>query len=173
MGADTSGITRAPQRSCHGAAAAGWGARCLQRRPPARSVPGQLPGRLCAAQAQGLCPASTPIAIQAPQKFTAGSTLWKGKSEPVARTLLPRCSLIQHPASPLLQSTPKRLLTVNLVMQAHAKGSSLMQPLRPQAAQPSLGALGSAAFAALAAADVAPEADFFQKYQARPNPGCV
>ena len=48
------------------------------------------------------------------------------------------------------------------------KGSSLMQPLRPQAALPSLGALGSAAFAALAAADVAPEADFFQKYQARP-----
>ena len=41
-----------------------------------------------------------------------------------------------------------------------------MQPLRPQAAQPSLGALGSAAFQALAAADVAPEADFFQKYQA-------
>ena len=40
-----------------------------------------------------------------------------------------------------------------------------MQPLRPQAAQPSLGALGSAAFTALAAADVAPEADFFQKYQ--------
>ena len=45
-----------------------------------------------------------------------------------------------------------------------------MQPLRPQAAQPSLGALGSAAFAALAAADVAPEADFFQKYQARLQP---
>ncbi len=41
-----------------------------------------------------------------------------------------------------------------------------MQPLRPQAAQPSLGALGSAAFQALAAADIAPEADFFQKYQA-------
>ncbi len=40
-----------------------------------------------------------------------------------------------------------------------------MQPLRPQAAQPSMGALGSAAFQALAAADVAPEADFFQKYQ--------
>ena len=52
--------------------------------------------------------------------------------------------------------------------QAHAKGSSLMQPLRPQAAQPSLGALGSAAFQVLAAADVAPEADFFQKYQACP-----
>lgn len=43
-----------------------------------------------------------------------------------------------------------------------------MQPLRPQAAQPSLGALGSAAFQALAAADIAPEADFFQKYQACP-----
>ena len=40
-----------------------------------------------------------------------------------------------------------------------------MQPLRPQAAQLSMGALGSAAFQALAAADVAPEADFFQKYQ--------
>lgn len=53
-------------------------------------------------------------------------------------------------------------------LQAHAKGSSLMQPLRPQAGQPSLSALGSAAFQALAAADVAPEADFFQKYQVCP-----
>ena len=79
-------------------------------------------------------------------------------------------SLVWHPASPLLQATSERLLTFDPVVQAHAKGSSLMQPLRPQAAQPSLGALGSAAFAALAAADVAPEADFFQKYQARPQP---
>ena len=77
-------------------------------------------------------------------------------------------SLVQHAAHPLLQSTPKCTLTFNPLVQAHAKGSSLMQPLRPQAAQPSLGALGSVAFAALAAADVAPEADFFQKYQARP-----
>ena len=69
-------------------------------------------------------------------------------------------------ALPLLQSISKWLLTLTPVVQAHAKGSSLMQPLRPQAAQPSLGALGSAAFAALAAADVGPEADFFQKYQA-------
>lgn len=50
-------------------------------------------------------------------------------------------------------------------MQAHAKGSSLMQPLRQMGAEPSLAALGSAAFNALAEADVAPDAAFFQKYQ--------
>ena len=52
-------------------------------------------------------------------------------------------------------------------MQAAAKGSSLMQPLRPKSGAPSLGALGSAAFAALARADVAPDTQFFQKYQVR------
>jgi hypothetical protein len=51
--------------------------------------------------------------------------------------------------------------------QAAAKGSSLMQPLRPRAAAPSLAQLGSAAFSALERADVAPDAQFFQKYKAR------
>ncbi len=54
-----------------------------------------------------------------------------------------------------------------LVAQAHAKGSSLMQPLRPKSAAPSAASLGSAVFDALAQADVAPDAAFFQKYQVR------
>jgi hypothetical protein len=53
------------------------------------------------------------------------------------------------------------------VPQAHAKGSSLMQPLRPKSTAPSAAALGSAMFDALAQADVAPDAAFFQKYQVR------
>ena len=43
-----------------------------------------------------------------------------------------------------------------------------MQPLRPKSGAPSLGALGSAVFAALAQADVAPDAEFFEKYRVRP-----
>ena len=54
--------------------------------------------------------------------------------------------------------------------QAHAKGSSLMQPLRPKAGAPSMAALGSAAFDALARGNVAPDAAFFQKYQVRCGP---
>lgn len=42
-----------------------------------------------------------------------------------------------------------------------------MQPLQPRSGAPSTAALGSAAFDALARADVAPDAAFFQKYQAR------
>lgn len=52
------------------------------------------------------------------------------------------------------------------MLQAQAKGSSLMQPLvapaKPQA--PSQAQIGSDAFAAMAESDVAPDAQFFHKY---------
>jgi len=53
-----------------------------------------------------------------------------------------------------------------VTLQAHAKGTSLMQPLvapsKPQA--PSTAQIGSDAFAAMAESDVAPDAQFFHKY---------
>ncbi len=53
-----------------------------------------------------------------------------------------------------------------MLLQAQAKGSSLMQPLiapaKPQV--PSTAQIGSDAFAAMAESDVAPDAQFFHKY---------
>ena len=53
-----------------------------------------------------------------------------------------------------------------MMLQAQAKGSSLMQPLiapgKPQ--EPSTAQIGSDAFAAMAESDVAPDAQFFHKY---------
>jgi len=53
-----------------------------------------------------------------------------------------------------------------MLLQAQAKGTSLMQPLiapaKPQA--PSSAQIGSDAFAAMAESDVAPDAHFFHKY---------
>ena len=53
-----------------------------------------------------------------------------------------------------------------VVLQAQAKGTSLMQPLVPSAKsqQPSTAQIGSDAFAALAEADVAPDSQFFHRF---------
>ena len=63
---------------------------------------------------------------------------------------------------------------VIVLVQAHAKGSSLMQPLvahaKPQAL--STAQIGSDAFAAMAESEVAPDAQFFHKFYRCPALPC-
>ncbi|CAL8467747.1 g7285 [Coccomyxa elongata] len=85
----------------------------------------------------------------------------------MARSLLAGAPVVYH-GDPLRDLSLTAFLDtfVQRKPKAHAKGSSLMQPLRPKTGAPSTAALGSAAFDALARADVAPDSAFFQKYQA-------
>lgn len=54
--------------------------------------------------------------------------------------------------------------STNALQAPASKGSSLMQPLLPSDKPSTLAEIGSGAFAALAEADVAPDAAFFHRY---------
>ncbi|KAK9820060.1 hypothetical protein WJX72_005600 [[Myrmecia] bisecta] len=86
----------------------------------------------------------------------------------MARSLLAGSPIVYN-GDPLRELTLTAFLDkfVQKKPKAHAKGSSLMQPLTmARLALPSPAALGSAAFAALAESEVAPENVFFHRFYA-------
>ena len=93
MGADPSGIARAPQCGRHGAAAAGR-APVVYNGDPLRDL--SLVNFLDAfvQRKPKVCDPPAPTCYLSPSKSYSRQHMWMGKSEPVVHALLPRCSLL-------------------------------------------------------------------------------